>query len=317
MSLDSYAQIWNRTLLRVPSLEAPLAQDFVRNAFRRVRDSRRWSWLIQFGQFISPNVYSTGTVTATQGSASVTGTGTAWTTDLLYRQFRIGVTAPIYTIIDIDVPGQVLTLSSPYGGASATDTVYRIYQCFFPVPVDFRAFLTIWDPQNNWRLTPDIKQEQLNIFDAQRATLGYAWLVSYRDTSVYFDGYTAGSAGVPRYELWPHAPGYTYPYLYESFTYDISDPGIPLPRFIRGDMILEFALAEAASFKGTKDQPNPYFNMDVARRHDAHATEMLAQAELLDDETSMQDLMQQFGVPEGYAVPWGSAAFLQNHLISI
>lgn len=312
---DTYADIWNRVLLRAPDVGPLIAQDFVRNAWRRLQQKRRWSWLVQYAQWISPAVYSTGTVAVTQGSTTVTGSGTAWSSTQLYRQFRIGVTAPIYTITAVDAGAQTLTLNYAYGGATApAGTSYEIYQCFFPVPENFRSLITVWDPQNNWRLNLDVKQDELNMFDAQRANRGQAFLVSYRDTSIYYTGYTSGP-GVPRYELWPHAVGYTWPYLYESRESDLGDPAVSLPRTINGDLLLELALAEAASWPGTTGKPNSYFSRAVSARHDDHAKELINEAELKDDETDMQDLMRQYNVPEGLAVPWGDSAWLQKHAV--
>ena len=316
MALDTYADIWNRVQLRAPDVGPFIAQDFVKNSFRRVAERRRWSWLIKFGQFISPDPYVTGTVSITQGSTTVTGVGTAWTSaspTLLYQQFRIGLNAPIYTIIEV-TDDTHLELSSPYGGATApAGTGYRIYQCFFPTPTDFHSMLTLWDPAMNWQLYLNVKQEQLNLVDAQRANAGNAYCVSYRDTSQYFIGTTTSTPGVPRYELWPHCQGRTFPYLYEARATDISDPGAILPRFIRGDMLLEMSLAEAASYPGTRDKPNAYFNVATARRHDAQANFLITESERQDDETDMQDLMMQYNVPSLMAVPWGDSSWLQSH----
>jgi len=318
VSLDTYPDIWNRVLLRAPDVGPFIAQDFVRNSFRRVAERRRWSWLIKFSQFISPAPYVTGTVSVTQGSTTVTGVNTAWLSaspTLLYQQFRIGITAPIYTIIQV-TDDTHLELSSPFGGATATNTVYRIYQCFFPTPTDYHSMLTLWDPAMNWNLNLNVKQEQLNSWDAQRAQTGNAYMVSYRDTSQYFIGTTPTTPGVPRLELWPHSTSRTFPYLYEARATDISDPGAILPRFIRGDMLLEMSLAEAASYPGTRDKPNAYSNVATARRHDAQAQFLITEAERQDDETDMQDLMQQYGVPAGMAVPFGDANWIQSHSLA-
>src|SRR5574341_633042 len=264
---DTYAQIWNRVLLRAPDVGPFIAQDFVRNAWRRLYRRRNWSWLVQYGQFISPAVYDTGTVTVTQNSTTVTGTGTGWTAPLVGRQFRIGVVAPIYTIGALDVGTQTIMLDDNYGGASATDVTYQIYQCYFSVPTDFDSFITIWDPQNNWQLKRDVKQEELNMIDPQRSSMGNAWITSYYDTNTFYPTYVAGDAGVPRYELWPHAPGYTFPFLYQSEPADLDQGGL-IPRSINGDLLLEMALGEAAYYPGTHDKPNSYYSKATGARHD-------------------------------------------------
>ena len=315
MALYNYAQVWNQVLLRAPDVGPMIAQNLVRNAFLRVAERRRWSWLIKFGQFISPAVYNTGTVTVTQGSATVTGSGTAWTSALLYRQFRIGLTAPIYTIQSVDSATQI-TLDSAYGSTTASGAVYQIYQCFYSTPSDYHSMLTLWDPQMNWQLYLNVKQEELNLVDAQRATMGNAYCVSYRDTSTLTTNISAGQPGVPRLELWPHATARVFPFLYEARATDLIDSGALLPRYIRGDMLLEMALAECANYPGTRDKPNAYFNRQTAQWHAVQGERFINEAERQDDETDMQDLMRQYSVPPALAVPWGDAAWIQSHAIA-
>ena len=100
------------------------------------------------------------------------------------------------------------------------------------------------------------------------------------------------AGGLPRYELWPHQTSqYVYPFLYESRATDLGDAGASLPRFIRGDMLMEMALANCARWPGpSMERPNPYFSLSLANQHDARAKEMMEQAERQDDEVWMQDV---------------------------
>src|SRR5439155_22457304 len=116
VAVDSYQQVWSKVLLRCPQLSSKLAQDFVVNAFRRLAEVRRWSWLTKFGQFIAPAVTNTGTVTVTLNSTTVTGSGTAWTSSLVGQQFRIGINTPIYTV-SIVTSATILDLDSVWGGS--------------------------------------------------------------------------------------------------------------------------------------------------------------------------------------------------------
>src|SRR5439155_3406899 len=165
-----------------------LAQDFVVNAFRRLVERRRWSWLTKFGQLTSTAVYSTGTVTVTQNSTTVTGSGTGWTSALVGQQFRIGSSTPIYTISTVTSTTQ-LDLDSVWGGTTASAQTYSIYTCYFPVPSDFKEFICLWDVAFNWQLILDIQQNELNMIDAQRASVGNPYVVSFRD-------YTTSQVGV-------------------------------------------------------------------------------------------------------------------------
>lgn len=407
--LDRYGDIWNRALLRCPAASSFLVRDWTRNAFRQIAERRRWSWLVRFGQFIAPKLYNQGRVHVTTGSPMVHGHETRWDASMAGRQFRVGTTAPIYTIVTVE-DHETLTLDAVWGSHSREHINYEIYQCFFTPPMDFHSLVTIWDPAMNWQLWRHITQEELNTWDAQRASRGQVYSVVSRDytrawigtvgkvnqsrgngpspVSTTTFGYTApadaiftlemlnggesgdehtryhwkknqgpytvaiaepfpqdlqdgvqvywpedgdyhtgdvwviqataqSNPGLPRYELWPHQTGqYVYPFLYESRPPDISDPGAVLPRYIRGDALVELVLAEAARWPGpSADKPNPYFNLNLSQVHQARAERMLMELERQDDEVFEQDVG--FQVPLGfpYATPLGDSAWLQRHAI--
>ena len=406
--LDTYADIWGRVLLRC-DCGSELAKDWVRNAFRQVAERRRWSWLYKFGQFILPQLYNTGTVSVTQNSIVVTGSGTNWTGDMMGRQFRIGITAPIYTIAQVNSPTS-LSLDTPWGGVSSSTQGYSIYLAYVTVPDDFHAFVSVWDPNYNWRLWLNFENREIDLWDAQRSNTSIPYTVTFRDftkgangtaaqpvrvigsgsspatnsnpytapnnalftvqittggaagTAVYQwskdggtfttnvltdagggaqdlqDGVqiyfpvgptytlndvfiiraTANSApGLPRYELWPHQQSaYVYPFLYESRAADLSDPGAVLPRYIRGDVLLEGALAEAARWPGPKDKPNAYYDLNLWKSHNAKFETMVMELERQDDNQNETDLQYAYAASLPYApLPFGDSNWLQRHAI--
>lgn len=404
MALDTFDDVWGKVLLRVPQAGSLLARDWVTNAFRRVAERRRWSWLIKQGQFVVPATYTTGTVTATRYATTVVGVGTTWTGDMVGRQFRIGNATPIYTIKDV-TSTTTLELDAPWGSTTVTGVTYEIYQCFFTPPNDFHAFICVWDPSYNWQLFTNYSQQELNAWDAQRANSGQAYLVAGRDYSsssvgtvsavvqsigtgddpvsggtytgaqdavftiqcttggvsgtaefkwkkdegtwtlgvvtsnlaqdlqegvtvywpdvlVYVVGdvwvirvSAANAVGLPRYELWPHnKANYVYPFLYEARATDLQDTGAVLPRYIRGDVLLEMALAEAAEWPGAgADRVNPYFNLNLADRKMVQAEKMMLELERQDDETYMSNAFYQ-PVSFPYA-PFPDAKWVQSHAI--
>lgn len=188
MVTDTFTQCWNKVLLRCPALSPKLAQDFTVNAFRRLAERRRWSWLVKFGQFIAPVVYNTGTVSVTLNSTTVTGSGTTFTAAMVGRQFRIGLNAPIYTIAQVNSTTS-LELQFPWGSDTAATQTYSIYQCFFTPPDDFHQFICLWDPAFNWNLHLEVPQTEIDGWDAQRGNVGNAYVVSFR-------GYSQSQVGV-------------------------------------------------------------------------------------------------------------------------
>lgn len=312
MALDTYTSIAGKVLLRCPLAGPLLSRDWVANAFRRVAERRPWSWLVKQGQFTTNTLYNTGTATVTFGSTTVTGTLTVWTAAMVGRQFRLTTTTPIYTITAVDVLLQTLTLDLAFGGASTT-AGYEIYNAYATAPSDFNYFLTVWDPNFNWQLHLGIGQKELNAWDAQRSNRGQAYLVAPRDYYI-----PAGETiPLPRYEIWPHVTSqYVLPFLYVSRATDLQDTGALLPRYIRGDMLMEMALAEAALWPGPSvDKKNPYFSMNLAKAHSEKAEYMLVEAERQDEEISIQNVQYDTIT----RLPWAplpmDASFWQKHAL--
>ncbi len=408
--LDTYPKIYNRVLLHCPSAGQLLARTWVENAFRRVAERREWSWRLKHSQWVAPALYNTGTVTVTSGLQQVVGSGTAWTTNMIGRQFRVGVNAPIYTIIDVPAATQ-LTLDLFWAGANATGQGYEIYKCYFEAPYDFHHLVTLWDPRMNWQLFINVTQNELQMADAQRSSRGQAYVVANLDYSTSYIGAVAQSVkvisatptgdspvsagpftgpeaaiftiqctgsglsgvatfgwaknngtwttglvtsnlttplsdgvaiawpddaaqvyrsgdiwtittstasvpGLPRFEMWPHQTGeYYYPFIYIAQLPDLDDDGAVIPRYLRGDVLLELALAEAAKWPGLLDKPNPYFNLDLAKIHEARAYRMISELEVQDDNIYEANISYTATSLSMAPLPWGNADWLAKHSI--
>jgi hypothetical protein len=405
---DTYDKIWNRVLLHCPSAGQHLARHWVESAFRRVCERREWSWRIKHSQWVAPALYNTGTVSVSQGSQTVTGLGTSWTTNMIGRQFRIGVNAPIYTIVSVD-GATSLTLDLFWAGPDQVDKTYEIYQCYFEAPYDFHHLICIWDPRMNWQLYTNLTTSELASFDSQRSFRGQAYVAVNFDYSPSYVGsvaqpikviqgvvtgdnpisagpftgpvsslytvkcestgisgvatfgwnknngtWTSGlltsnlstplidgvqvawpddasqtyrigdtwvittsassNPGLPRYELWPHQTGaYYYPFMYIAQMPDIDDEGVVLPRYLRGDVLIEMALAEAAKWPGLEDKPNPYFNLGLSKFHTDRAEFLIRELEVQDDNIYEQNLTYATSGMSMAPLPWGDAAWLAKH----
>jgi hypothetical protein len=71
-------------------------------------------------------LFTTGTISVTNGSATVTGAGTSWGTELAGRFLLVTGEQTIYTILSADSPSQ-LTLSQVYTGSTGTGKSYSIF----------------------------------------------------------------------------------------------------------------------------------------------------------------------------------------------
>lgn len=125
------------------------------------------------------------------------------------------------------------------------------------------------------------------------------------------------NGGLPRYEFWPHKQSqYVFPFLYEQIPPDLGDPGATLPRYIRGDVLLEMSLEQAAQWTGLQDKPNPYFNLNLAQRHHDKAEQMIYELERQDDETSEMDAKYELYTNLPFAPwPFGDSSWIQSHAI--
>jgi len=312
MSLDTYTYCWKQVLLRCPKAGPFLAQTWTNWAFRNIAEQRRWTWLQKPGQFLMNDVVSAGTASVTVGTPDVVGTGTAWDGSLIGRQFRSGVNYPIYTISNV-TDATHLTLDALWGGPTLTDVTYLIYNAYMTVPDDFLSFITAWDPAFNWQLWTQITQEQINMWDSQRSNTGSnAWVFSFRD----YNPLPTGSPALPRFEVWPHQlSAKPYPFLYQARATDLNDFGAQLPRYIRGDVLVEGALWQAALWPGAdRDNPNPYFNLSLASQHKERFLREVMTMEMQDDELSDIDITYQgyLGLPMA-TIPLGDSRWLQSH----
>lgn len=131
----------------------------------------------------------------------------------------------------------------------------------------------------------------------------------------------ATSTANPRYEFWPRPDASSvYPYLYKTKVPELSDESPNLPSAIshRGDVILELALMKCAEFPGlpssTADggvMKNPYYDLNLARRHQGKYEEMANQLEMNDEEMNMVDFT--YTKLPFYPAPWLDGEYQQSH----
>lgn len=408
MALDTFITLYNRLLLRCPAVGPLFAQDLIQDSFKEFCQRRDWSWR-QKSSALNPQTFSAaGTISISPGSATVTGSGTAFTSAMIGAQFRVsGFGYPTYSIINV-ASSTSLTLDRPWIGPVMSGSGYQIFQCYFRMPADFDRFISLINPRDNFQLHTSVTQTILDRLDPQRAktggqsyaasfvdftgsyvgevgsilqvrgsgpspiattTLGYTypsastyvitittggvvgvaeftWRQDNGSTSaailtssdptdlsngiqVYFpDGtYVQGDvfvihctpntvASVPRYELWPrpiNASNYVYPYLYLTSIPDLSDDSPALPPSIanRGDVILELALMKCAEWPGAEGTKNPYYDLNLARRHQLKFEAMVNELELRDNDINQVNLVYT-NLPF-YPAPWTDPAWLQSH----
>lgn len=318
MALDSYERLWKGLQNRCPLAGPFLCQDWIRWAFREIIEKRKWGWSIKRSQFVFPAITTAGTVSVTNNNNQVVGVGTNFTSALIGQQFRTSNLTPIYDVIAVTNPTN-LTLSDVWGSTSLTNTGYKIYLAYVIPPTDFHSFISIYDPNFSWQLWTNVRQDDLNMYDAQRASQGTPYVVAdYDFTSLALGGATI-TPPVPRFEIWPHVQSaYVLPFLYESRQPDLDDAGVTLPRFIPGNVLMEGGLAQAAKWPGPdSDHKNPMFNLALSQLHEKKFQDAVRELERQDDEVYKRDIWYESGpvwpmAPLPFPV---NSSYLQLHAI--
>lgn len=122
---------------------------FISSRYQRILDRLPWRRLDTESILQVPDSYSTGTVAATRGSATITGTGTVWTTAMNGLVIRLNTSndetassgEEYYQVTDVD--GDSITLDRPYENDTVTAAGYRIDQNFFLLPSSLRIMQLI------------------------------------------------------------------------------------------------------------------------------------------------------------------------------
>lgn len=310
---NSFLDITRNLRLYVPQLPIPLAQQFIRDRYRRILQARDWSATRREAEFLLADMKNAGTVDVVRNSVTVEGNSTAFTSTDVGRQFKVGMGSPVYTITAVDVGAQTLTLDRVYGVTTAVAQQYWIIDAYLTPPDDFLRFTCIVDPLQGWALRWWVTQQELNAMDPQRTFFGQPYLLADK----FFNNATAGSSQPkPMYEAWPYNQNSRT--LYYNYTIEvpdlINDTDIPIWP-VNTDVLVSGALSDVARWPGTKDQPNMYYQRpDYWKSYEMDFQDKMITLERRDEELYMNMLMQ--WPYSGYLnVTPMSASFIQSHAI--
>lgn len=286
MSPQTYGDCWRTVRLYCAAAPTFLAREWVNVAWKQLAASRRWGFqrgelrlTINAARTVSP-------VTVTRGSATVSSAGLFLAADA-GRQFRVGSQAAAYTIQTVtDV--NTIVLDQAYGDASSATASASIHDGYATMPVDFGSFRLIADPYNQRRLAFWIHEDELNVLDpARQASDTGPRLLAARAPSTY-----TPTLGRMQYEYWPRPTAdRSYPALYNKQADNLNDTDTFTGVLADGAQVLiAGALAQAAQWPGTRDQPNPYFNATLAVTKQREFLDGIQKLALRDDEIYPDDL---------------------------
>lgn len=110
--MQTYGQLRLRVAQRAPGISLELIDGFFQDRYTQILDKLPWKRLEAESVLQCPPSYNIGTITATQGSSLIVGSGTAWTTALDGLTIRINNNQEFYTFTYVS--GTEATLDRPY-----------------------------------------------------------------------------------------------------------------------------------------------------------------------------------------------------------
>lgn len=311
----TFGDVVREVRLTVPLAPALLVESWVRNAYKRFCDQRNWSFLRAENEFVIGPTRS-GTCTLTQGSATVTGGTLAFLATDVGRQLKPPSPGPPITIVAVSLAGAT---SATLERAWQDPTIVGAQTClvcdwYAVCPIDFGHFEVVIDPRNQRLVRIFMTDQEINTSDPGRYNAGEPWcLASYRPSEL------AATKGQAQYEWWPHwegTPALRFPYYYIRRPSELTDDDyFSGPLRDREDVIVEGALAKAATWPGTVLQRNPYFSVQLATMHKANWDTETGQLEAKDEEiylTWLIDNQWSTYYTKGGHRPV-DAAYLQSH----
>lgn len=170
------------------TLDIELSKLCVRDSWREIAERNLWSWRLRRGIIPLSAPYSIGTVSISAPfTSTIDGVGTAWDATMIGRQFRLSVTNPFYTIVDVPSP-TALTIDPPWGGDTIASSTYSITSSYWTAPDDFFSLLSVTDSIRAWRLNLNVDQAMLDLYDPRRSSMGQPILLSPLDYSTSYSG---------------------------------------------------------------------------------------------------------------------------------
>jgi hypothetical protein len=179
----------NQTVHNNESLKDHLKRSF--NMYRSDFNARNpWPWTEKTTTLQTVTNYDTGTVTVTNGSRTVTGSGTTFTSAMKNRFLKLDKDTEMYEILSFDSTTQ-LTLKQPYIGDTVSGEGYIIWKRWYDLDPDItygsQIYLWDWpnkaDPIDRMDLDSSFREAHL-----EGTIYAWAWDGINRDVSTYSTG---------------------------------------------------------------------------------------------------------------------------------
>lgn len=196
---------------RLPGLQELEAMTLYQQALRYLYGKHRWRFLLQNDIISTEAAYSTGTVSVTNGSAAVAGSGTTWSAGWSNRRIVIEGQSQVYDLVISGAGSATLQaggVNMLWPGDTGSTLSYRIFRDIYPLSssCDWGKDFIWWDPAEGVRF--DIVDPVVML--QEKATipgmLGRPCAVSRAPLSQA----SASSAPVSNVEFGPYVPDDVY-----------------------------------------------------------------------------------------------------------
>jgi hypothetical protein len=178
----------------VPDLSLPVIKERINVRYQQILGSEDWEFLKDSTTVALPGIHSSvdgETVSVTNGSAAVVGTGTTFTAYDSSYFIRVGTDPQPYTISAVS-DATNLTMETTYGGSTDTDAAYSIFRTYFQPSVATVGEITsvvYRQPLGN------VSEYFLNSLDPERSSTGEPQYI--RNVS------KSAAGGLITFEIWP------------------------------------------------------------------------------------------------------------------
>ena len=160
-----------------------VVEQSLNDILQEICQAYNFTWLYGDSSFITVAVYEAGTVTATEGSTTITGSSTIFTSGMVGRKF---VCENATYDISAFVSTTEITLSTNYAGAGGSGLSYTIYQDEYSLASDCEDVLSMRQENHPYRLKK-VGIEVMDSYYPQRSSFGYpvAYSIVGYDSSDY------------------------------------------------------------------------------------------------------------------------------------
>lgn len=264
----------------VPKIPISFCGTLINRAWREIRESMLWSFNIVEHSWISPTPLTAGSVTVTQGSATVFFdtvvavpailAGSTSFSLITQRQFRQQASGGIYNILALDnnfAANGAAYLDRIFGDPSSTNSSYQIYQLYYTPPFqDYLTLISVRNPTMYLNLDLTKPKEWIDARDPQRSWYQFPthvvpWgrdlrqgQVTFQDNSVH--QITSSTFNFPLFELWGQpVTFFTYQVYGLRRGTNLVNPSDVLPPPVGDDLVLAKAYYYAYQWaEANKDQ---------------------------------------------------------------